>query len=376
MFRFLSLIEDIASFYAVLVVLFPLGFFYLPTLILNPSLISVLLCLEGFLIGLLCYVSLLYYEDKKRLKELISGYLEPFGSCDFYKYEISDYAPKSSTIQMEASKFSFSISGHTYWLNLFRNIYVYVVKRGRSSIVPSQLVAYETLEGSSHSYIFIRDEPTKILPIGKFFIYHEIGHASWDNATFRIIEILGWKLFLLPIFGIIIVLQPNILSIGSLVIYISLLLIMYPFYNRWLKYSRLIDELNADKFALRFLSEEDREDLLNLIASGNLPKDKSMNDLENIDRSEFLMADLRKIVNSKGNDYLPEYLISKPINNFLITFAILVPVIGIFHRTQSMRIIYLNFFLVFILIVLILWSVYKRNVLQKEIESRLSNSIA
>ncbi len=266
------------------------------------------------------------------------------------------------------------IGGRTFRLN--RDIQVYVVKRGRSPVVPSQMAAYESVQVTFPSFIFIRDEPDKITPLGRFFVYHEFGHASWRQQDTRITSRFGWEFFLFPLPWVIISLQFNPISLVGLVLYVLLLTTTYPIYRYLLQISHFFEEINADRFARSFLSCTNQKALAEyLSAAGQLPKDSSMNDEQNLERSKRLLQDLRKEENSSGPNS-PRVVYAYPIGIICLQllFAIFILIMGFLNRPPSIVFLCCNFMFLTILFGILIWLFEKRSRLREEIKSYLSET--
>jgi hypothetical protein len=372
MVRSFSLIDYLITQYTSLVGTFSPGVFSLPAVFLYSSIESVGSCLVGTVLGLLFFVVLESLEDIQRQKELLSGYLTRFLNCSFYRFHTDDFADKESPIRFEVDSIPVVISG-AIRINLKRDIRVYVVKRGRSHLVPCQLVAYESSGGSlSPSLVFVRDEPDKITPLGRFFIYHEVAHTSWRHMLTSSFSYWQWKLFILPVFWAIINLQPSLFSFAVLAFYVLLLIIVQPIYKHFLQQQRFVAEISADQFALSCLSDKDQQALAQyLYRVGKLPKDPKLTDSQNSNRSTLLLQNLSKVKNLSGANSPIQFFFSLPTIYLLFPFAILTLVMGFLSRTPSTTLVCGNSILLVIIFSIYIWLYWKKSKLQQEIESYL-----
>jgi hypothetical protein len=312
-----------------LILPFSLSFLLLPSAFKYPSFASIGLCIAGGITSTLIFIALVFYDDYKQKKGLISGYLSRFSQCSFQRFDISDYA------ESEESE-SEDLKGIPYpFLKIYkktRDIRIYVVKRGRSSVLPNQFVAYESYQHASPSFIFCRDEPEKITALGRFFIYHEFGHTSWRQTDVRYVSRFGWVFFFVPLFWTILFLQYNTLSLKILAVYIVLLAITYPIYKYLLQVLHFYEEVNADRFALNVLSYRNRESLAKYLNSvEQLPNDPSLSKTQNRKRYWLLLQELVK--DEKNYASINKYPVGLVYLQFL--FAIIILVLGFHIREQS-----------------------------------------
>lgn len=313
--------------------------FSLPTLFLFPSIESIGIILLGALIGTIFFSALCTLEDIKRLKNCLSGFLSPFCKCDFSEYHVQDFSSRGTKISRETEGMNASFFGYQAQLNLRRDIFIYVVKRGKSTIVPTQMTSYETF--NAPSYIFVRDEPEKITPLGRFFIYHEVGHASWQNNVSRRFSHIGWKFFLLPVFWGIINLKPSLLSFFMLAAYILVLFIIYLLYKFVLPHQlRPIEEAGADLFSISCMSQQERSELIDYLTKANqLPKDQLLTNEQNFGRYHLLLDHLENLKSSLEEDNPIIMIHSKTASYYLLVLAILVPIMGLLSRVPSINLL-------------------------------------
>lgn len=372
-----------------------LGFFYLPTIFIYPSVISVAMCLTGAIASILFYSMLMSLEDLKRLKELLSGYLEKFSKCEFHQFQISDYVEENSQIGSEVSADYFKLFGRKFKYYWKRNIQIYVVKQGKSSVLPSQLATYEYLQPSLPCFIFVRDEPSDITPIGRYYIYHEIGHASLPVANIRIDALLGWKLLMISAILAIIGLQPNIISFSIFGVYILCLALSHRSYGRWLEELLLLEEINADQFAVRCLSNKSKLDLVQHVKAeidSAYPSEKNLFQLD----QQQLKAEFRSTSPSRNKifqlaqlefllDYLEEpddlsgennikMLQSLHITRFLIASAVVAPILGFLGRHPSTTLLWTNVGLAIVGLFTMIWLVLRKSKLLEKVNGYLSGT--
>ena len=376
MVKNISTLESILFQYTTLVINFFPIFFFFPRILLYPSIESIIL----FLIGLMSWISirilLQNIEDIRIQKEILSGFLKRFSKCDFHEIGLKDYYEARSLISINTTKPTFSLFRHSYKLDLEGRFKIYCVKRGSSTILPNQFVTYEFLGDSFPSYIFIRDEPNKITPIGRFFLFHEVGHTGRQIVSLKADVLFGWKTFYLAIYLATINIQFNPLPLCILAGYIIFLYVLRPPFIRSLHYQSYYEEISADRYALNCLSNSDQLSLANYIErSGQLPFDLSIsNDLNN-ERSKQLKQDLRIVKDMSGKVRPIEFFYLSNVYRILSVFAIFIPIIGFFTRKPSMNLIGINFLFMVVPLFLFLRSSSKSQGLYELIESYLIKKI-
>jgi len=313
--------------YIYLVMLVSPGIFSFPSLFLNPSIESTVVFFTGIVFGLLFYVTLDNVVYIRLQKNLLSGYLSLYSGCGFHKFQIEDFS-KGSNLANEIHKSDLHRIINIDKLKL--NIIVYVVKRGDSQIVPSQLVAFISTNGLlDPSYIFVRDKPEEITPVGKFFLYHEISHASYQGSITRQTN-YRWILFIVTIFWAIINLKYSILSVLILAFFVLLFGIVALYYFK-MKNSHFLEEIAADQYALSFLSENELQSLADYLnIAGKLPRNPKLSESLNLKRSKVLIEEIEKIKNKQDLYKYPPVILSTVLFYLLGLLAILTPVMGFF----------------------------------------------
>jgi len=138
------------------------------------------------------------------------------------------------------------------------------------------------------TYIFIRDNPTRVSGTSKFFILHELGHADvfslyagirWLNGCYTMAGLILWLLVTMT-FDVFRVL-------GALVVIATALWVR----ARWdlgAEVPNLHSEVQADAFALDLLMPEDRASLERFLQKHRMPSDPRLNDVRNLRRDELL----------------------------------------------------------------------------------------
>jgi hypothetical protein len=246
------------------------------------------------------------------------------------------------------------------------------------------MAAYESISygaAAPFSYIFVRDEPHKITPLGRFFVFHEVGHASARNLDARVTALLGWKSFLLPVPLVVISLQYNLVSSIVVALYLIMLVIVYPIYKHLLQYAHFNEEVSADRFARRYLSYESRQALTKHLATvGQLPRDSSLRDPIgedlNAERSKLLLHDLDEVdkISGASDPVEIEYMYSRPILYILSLFAVLIPIMGVFTHTPSVSLLCVNGVTLVITLGIATKLFETRSRLNEEIKSYLSET--
>lgn len=203
--------------------------------------------LFAILIGLLSFYSLLilasiYHQNYKNFQDL-TDYLDEFKDCIYLRVEHENIFSES-TLQIIRER------GNN------REIFVYKVNQGNSSVMPSGLKVFASF-ANEPTRIFIKDKPQELNFLQKFMIYHELGHSDWDSSSVYMEKnLLKNNLFSLIFFFIFYVslffMPFNSYNITSIVMLFTPLIFVL-FFNNYLLSSnvfKLMDEINADQFAI------------------------------------------------------------------------------------------------------------------------------
>lgn len=340
--------------------------FSLPSLILFPSIRSVVLIVLSVLAGGFSASIIARKDDVKRLKDCIQGYLAPFSKCEFIKYKVSDYATSSSLLLQETEQPLISFMGHKARIKSLKpDVRIYVVKKGNSKIVPMQITAFQTFGGLS--FIFLRDDPKQITPIGRFFMYHEVGHASIQQEYARRITKLGWQFFLLPTIWIAINMRFTTASLLILALYLLLIgltfLVSRSVVSRHLK---LTEEVGADFFSINSLSHDDKKSLLDyLMNAQKLPQDQLLSDEQNQGRYKIVLEILKRQI-SNNKTKLP---LNVPLNTTMLismsALGLFFPVLGFYsHDPSTYGIIISGIFVLALYVSLIKLVTYRKRLIR------------
>ena len=159
------------------------------------------------------------------------------------------------------------------------------------------------------SYIFIRDEPDSIKPIGRYFIHHEIGHTLFTAARHQVRILYGNRTIILFAVWFLLTAQWNLETALIEVLLILAATYVSFQYRQSSQKSRLEDEVWADNFAISSLSENDKKKLLSFFSKYPFPADSALSDEQNKSRSEYLLKNLQSSLENKKinvNDKFPE----------------------------------------------------------------------
>ncbi|MBA4319043.1 MAG: hypothetical protein C0412_11650 [Flavobacterium sp.] len=249
----------------------------------HPSWSSFSLLVLSFLSGILMFSIIQSSNVKKRMKDCLSGFAVPFSKCKFTEYPISDFSNSNTVLENEISGVPFFFAKKTHYLLIKRNIRIFVVKKGESQVVPADICTYEGDFGIP-SLIFIRDEPNKINVSTKFYILHEIGHASYQNATTRAYSRSGWKFFIYPFLWCLLLFRYSIVSIVLSLVFLLVLSLSIKRSKEIHSFSYQ-EELGADLYAIRCLTEEERNYLKDYIRiAGSFPYSPTKKNPQNVKR--------------------------------------------------------------------------------------------
>lgn len=334
--------------------LFPVIFFHIFVLIKFTSFISLIILFEAALANILFNNILTGFDCFIKLSQFFVGFIEKFYDCKFTPYSIKDYL--DDDILQQAYEYSFaSISRNLGWKfmseNIEENINILVVKKSPSNIVPKQLTTYSI--PFDKAYIFVRDNPDKIKGVGKFFVYHEIGHTLYIASREKMRVLIGNKTLLFFLFWSLWFVN---WSYQSCLIAIALIISSITMLKEW---NRRIDEINledemwADVFAISSLSEEERVKVSKYFSRYPFPPDSRMNKQQNDLRVQNLKLNLEKTdkSDSKTNKNIPrlftfdnKFNIYAPLD--IVTTGILVMALVSYSKIPAVELLTKTFFLI------------------------------
>jgi membrane protein YdbS with pleckstrin-like domain len=366
-----SFIETFMMQFSSITATFAPGVFSLVGVFLNPSIRSVGVFLIGTMLGLMFSVVTGYYEDINLQRKTLEGYLKRFSKCNFKSYPISDYSTNEMLLQPELDNYPISTKAQ---IRLKRDIKIYVVERGQSQVLPSQMAAYPSFYGTS--FIFVRDSPDKINPLGKFFIFHEFAHSAWRNMASSSFTNWGWKLFALSLLWAVINIQPSLTSFILLAGYVLLIVLLQPIIRQLLIKQHYVEEISADHFSIRCLSQKDLIALSNYLQAANgLPRDLSLSESQNLERSNILIKDAEQVINSTEYNNTPILFVFTRLSIYLsFLLALPVPIMGYFSRSPSTSLVCGNSILLAITVIILVWLIEKQTKYQQEIENFFVNN--
>lgn len=367
----MSLLHVLVVNYVVLVGILSSGIYSLLNLIHHKSIPGGILLLVGVFTAFMLLFLLLKLDSVRRKKELISGYLTKFSKCRFIKYHVNDYFTDNPFFADNYNKYPF-VADKNYNLRL-KNTHIYVVKRGESLYVPTQLAAYQlSIDEDDPCYLFVRDEPDQITITGKFFIIHEIGHASKSHAVVDWLSRIAWKVYAFQLPWILINQNLDPISIGLTGVYVLLLSITFPIHKKIISAQQMISELNADTFAVRFFYQYDKQALNNYIDFvGEFPRDTSLDIHENMIRYINLLERQDELNNP---ELKPAMLVFPKYSPYVVLpLALLIPLMGYFGREPSTSLVCITPIYLVMLLAVLVWVSEKGDRLQKEIDQILES---
>ena len=117
-------------------------------------------------------------------------------------------------------------------------------------------IAYTSPVGTS--FIFLRDTPSNLSESSKFTLYHELGHASFNNSLERIELITRSRPYQITLLLVAISISWNIVTFILVIVQVILIFGGAPVYWHQRESSfRLRDEVRSDGFAVSLLNQEE-----------------------------------------------------------------------------------------------------------------------
>ncbi|MEP4892441.1 MAG: hypothetical protein ABJV04_20685, partial [Aliiglaciecola sp.] len=166
-----------------------------------------------------------------------------------YNYKLVDKNGLIKKLELEGVKV-FDKSNF-YLKQMFNNLKIYTVRDTyeKTRILPTQVITFPTIVGA---WIFLPSDYEKMNGIGKFQLLHEIGHLS-KMALSKGLQGSYVHVYFALIFGIYILLRSDAIFIPLLLVLASIFLtfLYVKLISEHTKMTTLIDELEADNFALR-----------------------------------------------------------------------------------------------------------------------------
>lgn len=236
---------------------------------------------------------------------LYTGFLEKFKDCTYKPYSVGDYLSKESVQRVE--ELSSSGMANRLKIPLLSGIFdadinIYAVRRNNSSICPKQLTSYMIPFDSS--YIFVRDDPDKIKCIGKYFVYHEVGHTLYTSARHQIRMLYDNKTVILFLIWLLLLFQYKLELMFVIVALFLSSISLSKEYKRREEQAKLEDEIWADNFAISALSKKEREKILSFFKKYPFPSNSNLTSSQNTQRAECLNANLAVSLDSQDADSL------------------------------------------------------------------------
>jgi len=314
----------------------PIVLYQSVVIVCHPTLSSLLLLIVGTTTSLLFTSFLVQFYNYARIGSVSAGFLKQYPDCVYKRYRVSDYLP---TDVLEAAKnltflniFPYNRFGLKNKIDDF--IKIYTVKLGsKVRDCPQQFASYPPpVLGYGRAYIFIRDEPEKIRTVGKFFIYHEVGHTLM-LATFPMLRIvLGSKTFLF--FGLWAGLTLT-WKIETLMLALAFTLVLITLSKEWQRRSDQLgrwEEVAADGFAIQSLNKDERERVDSFFQKYPF-NDQSMSVFENQFRNALFHYNIR-LANEERLDYFESIPLEKlPFETS--ASLVLITLLGFFSKAPS-----------------------------------------
>lgn len=217
---------------------------------------------------------------------LVASYLKEFQECSYKKHKVEDYL--SSEAFARANELSFQKALNTIGFSMYNfahDVKIFAVKKGRSKRRPLQLKAYSV--PYLYSYIFLWTDPEQTQGLQKFFVYHEVGHVLREPVLAKARLSSGNKSLF---FFLIWVSWTTTWTLHTALIFTALITVFLVLSSEWkarIQSHRLKDEMAADYFALKSLTEEERLIVAKYFSTHPLPHDVSLQENNRRRAEEF-----------------------------------------------------------------------------------------
>jgi len=274
-----------------------LQIFYIAIFLRNPSWepIFFLLIVQLVTLPTSCY-ALWYALDLKTAKHL-RRFTHTFKDMNykeysFYKLVEIGLVPKTSTDDAYSEKKPDLHTTRSFNQNVAFYHYAASSKNALGPVT-FQWVSYRFL--TRHSYIFVSDAPEELndrnSAVARYKILHELGHVSADNVqiigTMRGFQLNSCFFPLLCVIN----LDINLISLLFIIIYIILTIVSLYFWEHQTVNSKLLEEINADQFAISHLSQNNKLRLSTILRQTRIP-DSSLSEKQNNYRHSQLLEKL------------------------------------------------------------------------------------
>lgn len=331
--------------------LFPIIFFQIIILIKFPSVVALVILIEGIIANVLFNNILAGFDSFIRFCQFFQGFIEKFSECTYIQYNIENYLDQDALEQ--ANEYSFGHLSRTFgWRfmseKLEENIHILVVKKSPSNVVPKQLTTYSI--PFDKAYIFVRDEPERIKGVGKFFIYHEIGHTLYTAARHKIRIVYSNKTFLFFLFWSLWFVDWHYQSFLIAVAFVLTSITMLREWNRRINKSNLEDEMWADIFAISSLPDKDRIRVSRYFSRYPFPPDSRMDEQQNTLRVNNLTLNLERASKDdvEPHNNIPRLFSFENISDIyapldIVTAAILAMTLATFGQEPTMDFLFKTF---------------------------------
>jgi len=272
----------------------PVFLYQLAVWIRFPTRTAAFAMVAGFVANLL-FGGLMALGTVARLRAVLYRNLtDNFSLCEFKSYPCDAYLGEADLQRAEAESFQASLKvvyGKLY--DFQRDTRIYVIGRGASKNVPMQLFAYSI--PFLYSYIFLRDEPSRLRTPAKYFVRHEIGHVLGRPQYARAFLSLANRALFFLLFWLAWCLS---WSMQTALLFALLLVAAFSLRSeirRRIERFRLADEISADAFALSTLPREELQRVEELSSKSLFLADNDLSPEDNVIRHAFFRENIRRL---------------------------------------------------------------------------------
>lgn len=215
--------------------------------------------------------------------------------------------------------------------------------------------------------------------LGKFFLYHEIGHTSLTGNVAGKRALIGVAPFRCVLLWVILNVSWSLQSVFIAIFFGALILAINPYvWVEELAKARLYNESAADCFALEHLPDADRNRLSQYEPRRIIPRDKSLDDIDpsfNKLRESIFVDNLRFANEDKWDEIWNQFDPKIPLGIYIL--LLLTGALGFYSRSASLVLIAINL-IVFVgfSFVIALGLLKQQELLDRDIQSCLGSEQA
>lgn len=240
--------------------------------------------LLGLLSSIFSYMAVMFYKEYIQLKDVLS-YCQEYQDCIFENMQedmTSFFKERFKTIKyqevllpkevsFEESSNPIKTSNLLKWKNISkfierREYFVFRIVKGKNENintkkieVPDGLKVFPSMSNTS-TYIFLRDPPENLTSTRLFKSLHEFCHLNLQATTFLNRKNVGLESIYFSLIFLIIISNFNFsVILISIISFFLLLYIERNIYPKDVKELHLYSEISADRFALNFLTRDEKE---------------------------------------------------------------------------------------------------------------------